>query len=163
MSNDECEGGNELLRRLQDVEDVARELKRAVAAAEDNEMLAASALIEEKDALSASVDYLWGYAASKGMDIFGELISLLDDFDQRQSDLLWERFRGKLNVLESTGTRFQKCCLFRTAGPELGEDKTTLIHEVCKKRPPVDVVAKLLQMIPPNKMIKKEGKDSYLV
>ena len=118
-------------------------------AATDNEALhIASSILAKQQEISNYLDCMKDSAEKEGAAIWQQLVSLLKNEDNIPTETVWIKFHDTLKALEGTSMQLRKCIFFNYVNDE--RQKRTLLHEVCSKNPPANVVKVLLDLIPPS-------------
>lgn len=146
------EGNAVLLNQLHCLEKLVLDLKCSVTAAGKNGALAASCILDKEKCLSSAFDTLRNDAEDKAKQVSDEIFTIIMEDDegerQRETETFWSHFHEKLGNLEPTSTHFKGKCLFRDLGRN--HHNSTLLHEVCRRNPPAEVLETLLDSIPIN-------------
>jgi len=128
------------LQQINHLKELLQNLEKVAIASENEDHVAGEILAQHKN-ISNYLDKMKQSAESRGREIGHDLLSFLTNPDITIGDY-WDYFWDKLKVLEGTSESFRRCCLFHT------QDGSTIMHIVCSKNPPVEVVKTLLELIP---------------
>ena len=163
MSDEDNE--RSVIGKIEHLEGILQNLKN-VALSENEDHIASAMLEEHNNMYEASRVLLLDMETSKtrGYVVSERLFSLLQDVDavvdsdnDLSPDILiekkqWSRFHNQLKAIEGTGEYFRSCCLY----PQMHKvdptmyivDNATILHDVCCKNPPAEVVRTLLALLP---------------
>ena len=130
------------LQQIHHLKELVHNLEKVAIASENEDHVAGEILVEHKN-ISNYLDKMKQSAEERGHEIGHDLLSFLTNPDITIGDH-WDYFWDKLKVLEGTSESFRRCCLFHTQP----EDDSTIMHIICSKNPPVEVVKTLLDLIP---------------
>jgi hypothetical protein len=151
--SDSEDEGNSVLAAIDYLEDVLRDMKRGIVAADGNKALELSLVYSEHKHLEGAMKGLKRTADDEAATLINDLfaIPLVPENYTRYSEegslgVFWDIFHEKAKALEAKGVsaELRKRCLFIKAN----ENGSTLLHLVCKLNPPVEVVETLLNITP---------------
>ena len=143
------------MEQIEHLEVLVHNMKNIAAA--DNEAPAphvASTILAKQQEISNYLDCMKDSAEKEGAAIWQELVSLLlkteDELPTETvwnpTETVWKLFYDSLKALEGTCVQLRKCIFFNYVD-SLAQN-WTLLHVVCSKNPPVNVVKILLDIIP---------------
>ena len=146
-TNDETTPTPSLMEQIEHLEVLVHNMKNMAAA--DNEALhIASSILAKQQEISNYLDCMKDSAEKEGTAIWQQLVSLLKNEDNIPTETVWIKFYDSLTALDGTSVQLRKCIFHNYVNDE--RQKQTLLHEVCSKNPPANVVKILLDLIPPS-------------
>jgi len=150
-----------IMERIEHLDGILHNLKKVALTSENEDHIASAMLEEHNNMYEASRVLLLDMketSETRGYAVSERLFSLLHDIEPTSygsdNDLppQWSRFHNQLKAIEGTGEYFRSCCLY----PQMHKvdptmyivDNATILHDVCCKNPPAEVVRTLLALLP---------------
>ena len=146
MSDEDNE--RSLMGQIEHLEGVLHNLKLQLITSDttpnNKERIIANAIISEHKHISNCLDQMYQSAHEEAQVMIMDFMNSTDDDNVDMNEASWSNFHDSIKFLEGKSEDFRKCSLCISFGGEA----TTLMHRVCSKKPPVEVVRTLLDIIP---------------
>ena len=150
-----------LMGKIEHLEELVRSIKSIAVTSNYNEDHIASAILEEHKNISNQLLDMKVSSEKRGYTVGERLMSLLNDIEVTSfdndaeapsavpNDTQWNLFHNQLKAIEGTGEYFQNCCLVPVKGRQYSiTHNSSIVDEVCRRNPPVEVVRTLLALLP---------------
>jgi len=163
-SSDESGELSSLLDIINDAENQLKDLKIEVIKAGDNEALAASTILQvggKVQELNNTLHLLIQASEQSALDVWNSIEGHLGTnnawVNQNLLAEFWDCLHRRLKDLGKVDIDFRRRCLSNICE----DNNNTLLYEICKLNPPVEVVKTLIDITPPNqKGINHQARDS---